>query len=121
MPPLVHHCYVVAVDALPVRRAVEQRSRRRVRREQRRGEFVLVEQFEKIPQVGQRHIAIVARDELAAVQFAAAVNESGNAGEDQISAMVPFIMSRGFSLTCNRFRYKYEIEDRGGNWEVTLK
>jgi hypothetical protein len=40
---------------------------------------------------------------------------------ESVSAMIPFIMSRGFSLTCNRFSYKYEIEDRGGNWEVTLK
>jgi hypothetical protein len=40
---------------------------------------------------------------------------------DSVSAMIPFIMSRGFSLTCNQFNYKYEIEDRGGNWEVTLK
>jgi hypothetical protein len=40
---------------------------------------------------------------------------------DSVSAMIPFIMSRGFSITCNRFNYKYEIEGRGGNWEVTLK
>jgi len=51
-PPLVHHRHVVAVDALPVRQAVEQRYRGRLRREQRRAELVLVEQLEKIAQLG---------------------------------------------------------------------
>lgn len=39
---------------------------------------------------------------------------------DSISAMQPFLMSRGFSLTCNRFSYKYNFEDKGGNWVVSL-
>ena len=40
---------------------------------------------------------------------------------DTVSAFSPFILSRGFTLNCNRYRYEYEIEDRGGNWEITLK
>lgn len=40
---------------------------------------------------------------------------------DSISAMRPFLTSRGFTLTCNRFDYQYEIEDKGGNWKVTVK
>lgn len=40
---------------------------------------------------------------------------------DTVSAFIPFILSRGFTLTCNRYRYDYEIEDRGGNWVITLK
>jgi hypothetical protein len=40
---------------------------------------------------------------------------------DSVSALVPFIMSRGLSIKCNHFNYSYEIADRGGNWEVTLK
>ena len=39
---------------------------------------------------------------------------------DSISAAIPMIFSRGFKLTCNRFSYKYEIEDKGGRWRVTV-
>jgi hypothetical protein len=39
---------------------------------------------------------------------------------DSISAAIPMALSRGFKLTCNRFSYKYEIEDKGGRWRVTL-
>ena len=39
---------------------------------------------------------------------------------DSISAMRPFLMSRGFTVVCNGFSYEYEFEDRGGNWVVTL-
>jgi hypothetical protein len=40
---------------------------------------------------------------------------------DSVSSLVPFVMSRGFSIVCNHFSYKYELEDRGGNWVATLK
>lgn len=40
---------------------------------------------------------------------------------DTVSAFRPFMLSPGFTLRCNGYRYKYEIEDRGGNWEITLK
>lgn len=39
---------------------------------------------------------------------------------DTVSAARPLIFGNGFSLYCNRFRYGYSIEDRGGNWTVTL-
>ncbi|UWQ19197.1 hypothetical protein [Jannaschia sp. M317] len=39
---------------------------------------------------------------------------------DSISAARPFLMSRGFTIVCNNFRYTYEFEDRGGNWTVSL-
>jgi hypothetical protein len=39
---------------------------------------------------------------------------------DSVSGLVPFITTRGFYLTCNYNSYRYEIEDRGGNWEVKL-
>lgn len=39
---------------------------------------------------------------------------------DSISAMTPFLTARGFSVDCNHFSYRYNIEDRGGNWEVSL-
>lgn len=39
---------------------------------------------------------------------------------DSISAMTPFIMARGYSVDCNHFSYRYNIEDKGGNWEVSL-
>ncbi len=40
---------------------------------------------------------------------------------DSISGVRPFIMSHGFALICNRFRYSYDIEDKGGHWKVTVK
>lgn len=40
---------------------------------------------------------------------------------DSVSSLVPFVMSRGFSIVCNHFSYKYELEDRGGKWVATLK
>ena len=39
---------------------------------------------------------------------------------DSISALVPFLLSRGFSVTCNNSLYRYNFEDKGGNWEVSL-
>ncbi|MDD9884768.1 MAG: hypothetical protein OXU62_09600 [Gammaproteobacteria bacterium] len=39
---------------------------------------------------------------------------------DSISAARPFVFSRGFTLICNHFSYEYEIEDKGGNWVVTV-
>jgi hypothetical protein len=40
---------------------------------------------------------------------------------DAISAVRPFVKSRGFSLVCNRFANRFEIEDMGGHWIVNAK
>jgi hypothetical protein len=40
---------------------------------------------------------------------------------DSISAVSTWVFSRGFTLYCNRFGYKYEIADKGGHWTVTVK
>ena len=40
---------------------------------------------------------------------------------DSISAARPMVFSRGFVLVCNGFAYEYELEDKGGNWRVTVK
>lgn len=40
---------------------------------------------------------------------------------DSISAVRPFIFSRGFTIVCNNFNYTYDISDKGGNWVVELK
>ena len=39
---------------------------------------------------------------------------------DSVSAARPFLISPGYKLVCNRFRYSYEIEDKGGHWIVTV-
>ena len=39
---------------------------------------------------------------------------------DSISGFFYFITSRTFAVICNESRYRYELEDRGGNWVVTL-
>lgn len=51
--------------------------------------------------------------------LAGLVKEKGYAC-DSIAAASPFAFSEGFNLSCNRFRYKYEIENKGGNWIVTI-
>lgn len=39
---------------------------------------------------------------------------------DSVSAARPFLLSYGFTVLCNGYRYEYEIEDKGGNWVVTV-
>jgi hypothetical protein len=39
---------------------------------------------------------------------------------DSISAAMRSSWDGNFTLRCNGFRYKYLIEDKGGNWTVTL-
>lgn len=41
---------------------------------------------------------------------------------DTVDAALPFIFfGRGFTVTCNGYRYTYEIEDVGGKWEVNVQ
>jgi len=40
---------------------------------------------------------------------------------DSISAIRPYLLSRGFTMTCNQYNYTYEFQDKGGNWVVNLK
>ncbi|MFU0948655.1 lysozyme inhibitor LprI family protein [Kluyvera ascorbata] len=39
---------------------------------------------------------------------------------DSVSSFTPMIMSNGFNLSCNRFSYKYEIKNNGGNISVAV-
>lgn len=38
-----------------------------------------------------------------------------------ISSIRSWVLSRGFTVQCNRFAYKYEISDKGGTWVAELK
>jgi hypothetical protein len=40
---------------------------------------------------------------------------------DTISSAKAWLMSKGFTLKCNRFSYSYEIADKGGHWIVTVE
>ncbi|WP_127115143.1 hypothetical protein [Shimia sediminis] len=40
---------------------------------------------------------------------------------DSISSLQRWVYGGGFDVVCNKFRYKYELEDKGGRWTVTLK
>ena len=40
---------------------------------------------------------------------------------DTESSISKWVFSVGFDITCNSYRYKYEVEDRGGEWEARLK
>ncbi|WP_439357885.1 hypothetical protein [Bradyrhizobium sp. DASA03007] len=58
---------------------------------------------------------------LSIVDPAVALIRSNGWRCDSVSSLVPFVMSRGFTINCNHFRYAYELADRGGNWVATLK
>ena len=40
---------------------------------------------------------------------------------DSISSAREWLLSYGYTLNCNGFRYEYELRDKGGNWVVTVK
>jgi hypothetical protein len=40
---------------------------------------------------------------------------------DSVSAVMPFFSGGGITIRCNRFRYHYELTDRGGRWQLELK
>jgi len=40
---------------------------------------------------------------------------------DSVSSISSWATKPGFTVTCNGYRYKYYIEDKGGRWTVTLK
>lgn len=40
---------------------------------------------------------------------------------DSISAIRPFMLSRGFTVVCNNYNYEYDLSDKGGNWVVELQ
>lgn len=40
---------------------------------------------------------------------------------DSVTSIHRWIYSVGFDVVCNDYRYKYELEDRGGRWTATLK
>lgn len=52
--------------------------------------------------------------------LAATVRANGYACES-ISAVRTMFLADGFVLTCNRFRYDYDVEDKGGRWRVTVR
>ena len=40
---------------------------------------------------------------------------------DSISAVDILMFSTGYDLSCNKFSYRYLVEDKGGKWIVTVK
>lgn len=38
-----------------------------------------------------------------------------------VSSARPALMSRGYVLGCNKFSYTYDIQDKGGNWLVSVR
>ena len=40
---------------------------------------------------------------------------------NSVSTIRSWLTKPGFTVLCNQYRYKYEIEDRGGRWKVSLK
>ncbi|WP_368568499.1 hypothetical protein [Acinetobacter nosocomialis] len=40
---------------------------------------------------------------------------------DTVSSAIPYIRGGGYTMQCNNYQYKYEIEDKGGNIVVNVK
>jgi tetratricopeptide (TPR) repeat protein len=40
---------------------------------------------------------------------------------DSVSAAAAWLLSPGYTLTCNRYRYRYSVEDKGGIWTVGVE
>jgi hypothetical protein len=40
---------------------------------------------------------------------------------DSVSAARPMLTARGYVLVCNNFSYTYDIQDKGGNWLVSVR
>lgn len=40
---------------------------------------------------------------------------------DTVSSAIPYIRGGGYTIQCNNYQYKYEIEDKGGNIVVTVQ
>ncbi len=38
-----------------------------------------------------------------------------------VSSVRKMIMKRGFTVYCNNFNYKFDVEDRGGKYSVTYQ
>jgi hypothetical protein len=56
-------------------------------------------------------------------QRAAAARVIRAAGYDCKTAdsVCPYIFSEGFTVSCNHYRYVFEIENHGGRWSITAK
>jgi hypothetical protein len=54
-----------------------------------------------------------------AIEFAKYIQTSGYSC-NSVSAVTPFVMSRGVKVVCNQWTYSYEVEDKGGNWVVSV-
>ncbi len=56
-------------------------------------------------------------------QRAAAARAIRSAGYDCKTAdsVCPYIFSEGFTVSCNSYRYVFEIENHGGRWSITAK
>jgi hypothetical protein len=70
------------------------------------------------PEVGSKPTAA----QLAAVaaQHAAAARLIRAFGYDcqSVDAVLPYALSEGANVSCNHFRYMFEIENHGGRWSV---
>ncbi len=54
-----------------------------------------------------------------AIEFAKLIQLNGYSCES-VSGVSPHVMSVGVTVYCNQWNYNYDIEDKGGNWIVTV-
>lgn len=68
--------------------------------------------------VEDRAVFPAAKDRDIAIAAARLVRAEGYRC-DSISGGRPFFTSYGFRLTCNEFRYTYDLEDKGRGWTIS--
>lgn len=54
-----------------------------------------------------------------AIEFAKLIQLNGYSCES-VSGVTPDVMTGSVTVNCNQWNYSYDIEDKGGNWIVTV-
>ncbi|MCX7314450.1 MAG: hypothetical protein NTV56_22755 [Alphaproteobacteria bacterium] len=77
----------------------------------------------QLPSIPIENDAVLFRsepDDLVLIRKLAELVRANDYACDSVSAARPMLTSPGFVLSCNKFRYKYDIQDKGGRWVVTV-
>jgi hypothetical protein len=71
--------------------------------------------------VSSDRIADGLRENPEAIYYLVNVIKAYNYKCDSITSVYEMITSSGFKVYCNHNTYAYEVEDKGGNWVVSLR
>lgn len=77
--------------------------------------------FKSIPHLVEQNAVINEKISVDLLKELIVFTKSSGYKCDTVSSARPFMNDKGYQLNCNNYRYKYEIEDKGGNLVVTVK